>query len=144
MHARYFKNSHYFCNKMFENSSYAAIRTSEVFFPGSFGLKTDPRADHTFRRGTSRTSSYPVSYHGRLYIFFFFKKKATCIAWVAGRSLLSHTSVTSFVIPQNSDTLLFVAVVLGYRIVSICGPRIRAPSVSAHLGCAAACSRPPR
>jgi hypothetical protein len=53
------------------------------------------------------------------------------------RSPLSHTSVTSIVFPQNSDTLLFVAAVLGYSVVPIRWPRIRTPNVSAHLGCAA-------
>ena len=59
-------------------------------------------------------------------------------AGALGRSPLLHTSVTSIMFPWNSDTLLFVAAVLEYSMVPIHQPRIRTPTVSAHLGCAAA------
>ena len=51
------------------------------------------------------------------------------VAPAAPASTLSHTSVTSIVFPRNSDTLLFVAAVLGCSIVPIRRLRICTPSV---------------
>jgi hypothetical protein len=53
------------------------------------------------------------------------------------RSPLSHTSVTPIVFLHNSDTLLFVAAVLGYNIQQF---RAYPPTADKH----AQCSRAPR